>query len=98
MNTYGEILVGASFNPSGDSDVTYVKNECAKLINLAENVVNKKLSEIGENAPKVVNVEVPEESKWLLHHSAAGLVYETAVQKLLEAQMFLVKLITLPVK
>jgi hypothetical protein len=98
MNSYGEILVGTSFNPSGDSDVAYVKNECAKLINLAETVVNAKHKELAEGVPEVINVESPEEMEWILHDSAINLVYDTAVQKILEAQMFLVKLITLPVK
>jgi DNA relaxase NicK len=95
MNSYGEILVGTSFNPSGDSDVSYVKNECAKLINLAETVVNDKLKEILSE----YNEESEEDDlEYENRTSAAMLVYNTSVQKLLEAQMFLVKLITLSVK
>ena len=97
MKSYGEILIGTSFNPSGDSDVTYVKNECAKLINLAETVVNNKLTEVAQLLSSDEDLTEQDE-EILLVNDALTVVYESAVQKILEAQMMLVKLITLPIK
>ena len=97
MKSYGEILIGTSFNPSGDSDVTYVKNECAKLINLAETVVNNKLTEVAQLLSSDEDLTEQDE-EILLVNDALTVVYESAVQKILEAQMILVKLITLPIK
>lgn len=97
MKSYGEILIGTSFNPSGYSDVTYVKNECAKLINLAETVVNNKLTEVAQLLSSDEDLTEQDE-EILLVNDALTVVYESAVQKILEAQMILVKLITLPIK
>lgn len=93
--TYGEIIVGNAFNPSGDSDVAYVKNEFAKLINLAETVVDDKLK---ESSLLIANEDEDFDEEQFLKQDAVEIIYEMAIKSLLEAQMTLVKLITLPIK
>lgn len=70
--TFGEKLVGISFNPSNDGDVNEIKTKMAELANL-------------------INVKVREQETSEL----SRLVYEGAIERLLDAQMWLVKYVTL---
>lgn len=84
--SFGEILIGTTFNPSGQDDVQYVKNEFAKLANLAETVVNNKLKEVALSEASEEELEQAEGNFTFL--------YESALQQLVLAQMSLVKLLT----
>jgi len=84
--SFGEILIGTTFNPSGQDDVQYVNNEFAKMINLAESVVNNKFKEVALSEASEEELEQAEGNFTFL--------YESALQQLVLAQMSLVKLLT----
>jgi hypothetical protein len=70
--TFGEQLVGITFNPSNDGDVNEIKTKIAELANL---INNRYLSQ---------------------HESMLGnTIYNATIERLLEAQMFAVKYVTL---
>lgn len=70
--SFGEKLVGITFNPSNDGDVAEIKTKCAELANLIyERNRQNERSELG------------------------AFIYEGAIQRLLDAQMYLVKYVTL---
>lgn len=70
--TFGEQLVGLSFNPSGDDKVTTVKRLCASLADILNDEMKKREAHPVSNA--------------LLNH---------AFGEILNAQMNVVKLLTL---
>lgn len=70
--TFGEKLVGLTFNPSNDDKVAKAKKLCADLADLLEEELQGK------------------ESSRLEH-----LLYPSVVSKILDAQMNVVKLLTL---
>lgn len=70
--TFGEKLVGITFNPSNDGDVSEIKTKCAELANL----INERASHQEQS-----EISTP--------------IYEGAIQRLLDAQMWLVKYVTL---
>jgi hypothetical protein len=72
--TFGEKLVGLSFNPSGNEKVNRVKELCAELANLTHN-------EYWEN--NHLGKEINE------------ILYQHTIGEILNAQMNVVKLITL---
>lgn len=70
--TFGEKLVGITFNPSNDGDVNDIKTKMAELANL-----------IHDRASSQETSEL------------SNLIYEGAIQRLLDAQMWAVKYVTL---
>lgn len=71
--TFGERLVGITFNPAGDDNVAKAKRLCADLADLVEEHRNR-----------------PQESTQL-----EGQLYNHAIGEILNAQMNVVKLLTL---
>lgn len=70
--TFGEQLVGITFNPSNDGAVAKAKELCAELMNLVESEMrNRETSKLSD------------------------LLYKHTVGEILNAQMNVVKLITL---
>lgn len=84
--SFGEILIGTTFNPSGQDDVQYVKNEFAKFINMAEDAVNLKLEDLYKNEE--------DEDKMIAVDGAITSLYTMAINNLVTPQMSLVKLLT----
>jgi hypothetical protein len=76
--TFGEKLVGLTFNPSGDPKVNRAKELCAELADLLWHDYNQSIAERG--AP-------PTELQELLYSNAVG--------EILNAQMNVVKVLTL---
>ena len=70
--TFGQKLVGLTFNPSGDEKVTKAKQLCAELADL-----------------------LYENSKGLTTSELHGKLYEHAIGEILNAQMNVVKVLTL---
>jgi hypothetical protein len=70
--TFGEQLVGITFNPSNDGDVNEIKTKMAEIANLLH---QKHYSQ--ESSP------------------IGNAVYAAAIERILEAQMFAVKYVTL---
>lgn len=78
--TFGEILVGKSFNPSGDSKVNRVKELCSELANiLHDEMVNIADQENEENSTVVYLREQ---------------IFRQAITETLNAQMNAVKFLT----
>jgi hypothetical protein len=71
--SFGEKLVGITFNPSNDSDVQKVKSMCAELANI------------------VASHRQPESNEPYLANTIKG----EAIRTILDAQMWIVKYITL---
>ena len=70
--SFGEKIVGITFNPSNDGDVSEIKTKMAELANLIhDRASTQKTSELGK------------------------IVYNSAIQHILDAQMAMVKYVTL---
>ena len=71
--TFGEKLVGATFNPSGDDKVAKAKQLCAELADLLHDDFSNKAA----------------------HSSLGATLAEHAIGEILNAQMSVVKVLTL---
>jgi len=79
--TFGEKLVGLTFNPSGDAKVQRAKELCAELADLLQEDREDRLE-------KVINGS-------LLASGLYNTLYDHAIGEILNAQMNVVKVLTL---
>lgn len=87
--TFGEKLVGFSFNPSGDKDVQRAKQLCAELADLLKNVRTRKKQEAHQNKKDDVIANEYIDDITLEYN-----IYTQALGEILTAQMFVVKSLT----
>ena len=96
--SFGEILIGTTFNPSGQDDVQYVKNEFAKLANLVqtnfEDKIEKAQEKVLENLPDSKEEYLELEDENSIELDVLYGIRDAALTNLVNAQMSLVKLLT----
>ena len=97
--SFGEILIGTTFNPSGQDDVQYVKNEFAKLANLVqtnfEDKIEKSQEKILENLPDIDKEQyLTLEDENSIELDVLYGIRDAALTNLVNAQMSVVKLLT----
>lgn len=96
--SFGEILIGTTFNPSGQDDVQYVKNEFAKLANLVqtnfEDKIEKAQEKVLENLPDSKEEYLELEDENSIELDVLYGIRDAALTNLVNAQMSVVKLLT----
>lgn len=96
--SFGEILIGTTFNPSGQDDVQYVKNEFAKLANLVqtnfEDKIEKVQEKVLENLPDSKEEYLELEDENSIELDVLYGIRDAALTNLVNAQMSVVKLLT----
>lgn len=90
--SFGELLIGTTFNPSGQDDVQYVKNEFAKLANLVKANFEDKVEKIQEmNKEEYLTLE---DAALINLVNTLCIIKDVTLTNLVNAQMSLVKLLT----